>query len=222
MEGDGEKTGTSPGKDDGEKNASPASSNNSKVVPPPPPPEEAKEEEHVSGPPVKQSLFGKMKAMSVSARDSLKDLKKSYLPGKDVGDVAEPGDDGEDRPKTATKTRTSTDDDGPVWEPGTEQLRWTDPTYKVEKFIQPGIHPNHNKNFVKPEAWWNRCGLLLLRLLPCPSVLFIVNFLQCRRRYEDARERATRSQTRISGSAEYAGKNAACHESFGRNTSWWG
>jgi hypothetical protein len=33
---------------------------------------------------------------------------------------------------------------------------WTDPTYVVLPFVQPGIHPNHNKHFVKPQAWWNR------------------------------------------------------------------
>lgn len=122
--------------------------------------------DHVSGPPVKQSMFGKLKSMSVTARDSFKNLKETYLPRKDDGDVEE-NEEGEERPKTGTKTKTSTDDDGPAWEPGTEQLMWTDPTYVVQKFVQPGIHPNHNKHFVKPEVWWNRCA----SPLACPFSL---------------------------------------------------
>ena len=31
---------------------------------------------------------------------------------------------------------------------------WTDATYVVEKF-KPGIHPNNNLHFVKPESWFN-------------------------------------------------------------------
>jgi len=106
---------------------------------------------------VKQSMFGKIKLMSTSARESMKNLKETYLPGKDLGDVDEEKDEDE-RPKTSgtARTKTATDDDGPVWEPGTEQLMWTDPTYVVLPFVQPGIHPNHNKHFVKPQAWWNR------------------------------------------------------------------
>jgi hypothetical protein len=121
------------------------------------------DEDHVSGPAVKQSMFGKLKSMSVSARASMKNIKETYLPKKDDGDVEDKEEGDEERPKTGTKTKTSTDDDGPVWEPGTEQLMWTDPTYVVQKFVQPGIHPNHNKHFVKPEVWWNRCVCLPLR-----------------------------------------------------------
>jgi len=112
-------------------------------------------DEHVSGPPVKQTIFGKMRSMSMAAKDKLKDFKEAIIPGRDPGDVNEV--DSEERPQTATtKTKTSTDDDGPVWEPGTEQLMWTDPTYVVQKYVQPGIHPNHNRHFVKPTMWWQR------------------------------------------------------------------
>ena len=141
-----------------------SSKNSKNAAPPPPPPEETKEEDHVSGPPVKQTLFGKMKSVSISARESLKELRNSYMPGRDVGDVELPAEDEAERPKTGSKTRTATDEDGPVWEPGTEQLRWTDPTYKVEKFVQPGIHPNHNKNFVKPDTWWTRYVFSLFKV----------------------------------------------------------
>lgn len=136
------------------------------------PPAPSAAEDHVSGQPVKQSLFGKMRSMSMSAKESLTRFAK-VIPSKDTSDV-KTAEDLEDTGRPKTGTKTSTDDDGPVWEPGTEQLMWTDPTYVVEKFVQPGIHPNHNENFVKPEVWWNRFVPLLSRssaVSGCPPTL---------------------------------------------------
>jgi len=137
------------------------------------PPAPLAAEDHVSGQPVKQSLFGKMRSMSMSAKESLTRLAK-VIPSKDTSDV-KTAEDLEDAGRPKTGTKTTTDDDGPVWEPGTEQLMWTDPTYVVEKFVQPGIHPNHNENFVKPEVWWNRCVPLLF--LAAPRLSFVPSSL---------------------------------------------
>jgi hypothetical protein len=165
----------------------------------PPPVNAIGQEEHVSGPPERQTFFGSLKKMGMQARESMRNLKEKYVPGKDVGDGPEPVEV-EGRPKTgSSKIKSSTDDDGPVWEPGTEQLMWTDPKYVVTSYVMPGIHPNHSKHFVKPEKWWQRC-VSGPRHAPVPPPLVVrahpltAGLLQRRGCHENARAGAPRSQ----------------------------
>ena len=167
-------------------------------APPPGKAEAGGDEEHVSGPPEKKTLFGSLKKMGMSARESVRNLKDKYVPGKDVGDGPEPVKV-EDRPKTgSSKIKSSTDDDGPVWEPGTEQLMWTDPKYVVTSYVVPGVHPNHSKHFVKPEKWWQRCVSRPRHAprphAPCRARSPADCLLQRRGRHENARAGAPRSQ----------------------------